>query len=169
MNHYKVIAPSIYPNELWSEVEVLGAVGLLWQRVETLKHAPISYLIERISPFIQHGQFALFIEKQRACGFISWAYFNDKAENEYIQRQGQALSKNKYKSGQKLWIIDWISPDGLSKELKQFVLNELFPYDCMHSLYHRGDEKGLKVMSFRGSKISADEFKRWKSIHSLTV
>lgn len=167
IGNISLIAPSHYPHEHWSEAEVLGSLMWLWQYVPSLKNAPLSYLMTRVIPYIQHRQFAVFVENDRVIGFVSWAFLNSDTEQKYIQSQGLPLSIEESNSGERLWIIDWFSPFGRSKMIKNLIAQQLFPKSGMRSLYHRGRETGLKVMSFKGDLMSAQDFNYWQNEHAL--
>lgn len=167
IGNISLIAPSQYPDEHWSEAEVLGSCMWLWQYVPTLKNAPLGYLMCRVVPFLQHRQFAVFIESDRVIGYVSWAYLNEETEKKYIKSQGLPLEVDEWKSGNRLWIIDWFSPFGHTRHIKNLIENYLFPEDGMRSLYHRGREKGLKVMTFKGRHMEKSEFKIWQDKYQL--
>ncbi|MHA3060837.1 toxin-activating lysine-acyltransferase [Acinetobacter sp. ANC 4636] len=162
INKFGVIAPTHYPTEHWSEAEVLGSLVWLWQYVPSLKNAPLSYFMGRIVPYLQHRQFALFIENDRVVGYVSWAYLDETTEHKYIQSQGHPLTLAESKSGDRMWIIDWFAPFGHTLDIKEILSKELFPLSFFRSLYHRGKEKGLKVMCFKGNQLSREDFKYWQ-------
>jgi len=162
IGNISVIAPSHYPVEHWSEAEVLGSLVWLWQYVPSLKNAPLSYFMSRTVPFLQYRQFAVFIENERVIGYVSWAFLDEAIEQKYIQNLGQPLAISEWKSGDRLWIIDWFAPFGHSNIIKNAVVQQLFPLSYMKSLYHRGKEKGLRVMHFRGAQLSSQDFKHWQ-------
>ena len=163
-----LIAPSHYPHEHWSEAEVLGSLVWLWQYVPSLKNAPLSYFMSRIIPFLQDRQFSLFVENDRVIGYISWAYLDENTEKKYIQSQGLPLNTEECKSGKRLWIIDWFAPFGHSKLMSNIFLTELFPLDCMRSLYHRGKERGLKIKSFKGNLLDLTDFQEWQRLYPIS-
>ncbi|WP_171264778.1 toxin-activating lysine-acyltransferase [Acinetobacter sp. ANC 4558] len=124
IGNISVIAPSHYPVEHWSEAEVLGSLVWLWQYVPSLKNAPLSYFMSRTVPFLQYRQFAVFIENERVIGYVSWAFLDEAIEQKYIQNLGQPLAISEWKSGDRLWIIDWFAPFGHSKGAGVGVLTE---------------------------------------------
>lgn len=164
IGNISLIAPSHYPLEHWSEAEVLGSLMWLWQYVPNLKDAPLSYLMTRVIPFLQHRQFSLFIENDRIVGCVSWAYLNEETEEKYIENQGLPMLIDEWNSGDRLWIIDWFAPFGHSKMMSKIVVGELFPLVCMRSLYHRGKETGLKVKKFKGSQVALKDFQQWQNL-----
>lgn len=163
-----VISPSHYPTQPWSEAEVLGGVAWLWQYVPSLKNAPLSYFMARNVPYLQHQQFALFVEHERVVGYISWAYLDAATEQKYIQSQGHPFTLEESNSGDRLWIIDWFSPFGHSLDIKKIVSKQLFPLSFMRSLYHRGQERGLKVMTFKGAQLSREDLHHWQQTSSVS-
>ena len=167
IGNISLIAPSHYPHEHWSEAEILGSLIWLWQYVPSLKDAPLSYLMTRVVPYIQHKQFVVCVENGRVIGYVSWAFLNNETEKKYIQSQGLPLSINEINSGDRLWIIDWFSPFGRSKTMKNLVAQQLFPKNGMRSLYHRGRETGLRVMTFKGDLMSEQDFNDWQNKYAL--
>ncbi|MFC6053196.1 hypothetical protein A6M14_00490 [Acinetobacter sp. Ac_877] len=167
IGNISVIAPSHYPQEHWSEAEVLGSLMWLWQYVPKLKDAPLSYLMTRVVPFIQHRQFAVFVENDRVIGYVSWALLNDETEKKYVGSQGLPLALDEWKSGEHFWIIDWFSPFEHSPMMKNVMAQYLFPKHILRSLYHRGQEKGLRILSFKGAQVKHQDFQHWQKIHSL--
>ncbi|MDY6451143.1 toxin-activating lysine-acyltransferase [Acinetobacter faecalis] len=167
IGNISLIAPSHYPHEHWSEAEVLGSLMWLWQYVPQLKDAPLSYLMTRVVPYIQHRQFAVFVENDRVIGYVSWAILNIEIEKKYIQSEGLPLSIEESNSGDRFWIIDWFSPFDHSKTIKNIIAQQLFPHKVMRSLYHRGKEKGLKIMTFKGDLMSEQDFQHWQNEHTL--
>ena len=75
IGNISLIAPSHYPHEHWSEAEILGSLIWLWQYVPSLKDAPLSYLMTRVVPYIQHKQFVVCVENGRVIGYVSWAFW----------------------------------------------------------------------------------------------
>ena len=78
------------------------------------------------------------------------------------------MNTEECKSGKRLWIIDWFAPFGHSKLMSNIFLTELFPLDCMRSLYHRGKERGLKIKSFKGNLLDLTDFQEWQRLYPIS-
>jgi cytolysin-activating lysine-acyltransferase len=59
-----------------------------------------------------------------------------------------------------MWVTDWITPFGHAHDLYT-TGRELLPQVCFRYLYHRGNERGLRVMSYRGRAITPDQARQW--------
>lgn len=68
--------------------------------------------IERfIVPPLLFGQFKLYCDKERPRAFVSWAFFNAEAEARYLAEDSR-LELDDWRSGDRLWMIDFIAPFG---------------------------------------------------------
>ena len=73
-----------------------------------------------------------------------------------------------WNSGDRMWIINWFSPLGHSALMKSLMARYLMPTQCFRSLYHRGDERGFKVLTFHGAAVSKQEKAAWIADHPIT-
>ncbi|OUY05880.1 toxin-activating lysine-acyltransferase [Acinetobacter populi] len=163
-----VIAPTLYPTEMWNEAEVFGAITWLWLKSDQHKLAPIERMSAHVLPVIKNRQFALFSQGTQPLAYVTWAYFSPEDETRYIASNLQLLSNLNWDSGNRMWIIDWFAPLGHSFLIKQILETYLFPNACFRSLYHKGDQTGLRIKTFRGKAISYKEQTEWMIQHPIT-
>ena len=167
LNDVDVIAPSVFPEEHWNEAEVFGAITWLWMQAADYRNAPIAALEHRVLPILKHKQFALFTRHAQPLGYVSLAYFNQQAETDYLQSDDFIYQDASWNSGDRMWIINWFSPLGHSAVMKSLMARYLVPTECFRSLYHRGDERGLKVLTFTGQAVSTAEKAVWEAEHPI--
>ncbi|MWN70081.1 toxin-activating lysine-acyltransferase, partial [Escherichia coli] len=60
-------------------------------------------------------------------------------------------------------------PSGHTPDMSRLVRQDIFPRLCWRSLYHRGQQTGLRVMNFRGAQVSREEARQWRVQHPLAV
>ena len=163
-----VVAPSVFPEEHWNEAEVFGAIAWLWMQSTDYRQAPIAALEHRVLPILANKQFALFVRNAQPLGYVSWAFFNEHTESAYLQSDDFMYQPTSWNSGDRMWIINWFSPLGHSGLMKSLMGRYLIPTQCFRSLYHRGDERGLKVLTFHGAAVSKQEKAAWIADHPIT-
>ncbi len=87
-------------------------------------------------PAISKEQFRLYKDKEnRPVGLILWAYVNDEVDKRLEMGIGK-LGLEDWNSGDKLWIIDLIAPNGggnkMLEELKSTIFKDkVFKYQSM--------------------------------------
>jgi cytolysin-activating lysine-acyltransferase len=158
-----LIAPKVKMNG-FSEAEVFGLVVNLWMQTPHHQNMPLHALTDWLLPALKLGQYLLALEKTekglRPIGYMSWANFNSELESQYVADATLRLLNSHWNSGDRPWIIDFVCPFGntmrFTKAACRYLEGFFFRY-----LYHRGDEKGLRVMYFYGSKVESVEVKKW--------
>lgn len=160
VNGFQVVSPLLSSG--FSESEVLGASVWLWMHSAQHRDIPLSALPTLLLPAIKHQQFALAMRDDKPVFFLSWAWLDDEAEQRYLTQPGIHVQERDWNSGDRLWIRDWIAPFGDQQALRRLVGGTLFPHHCVRSLYHKGEERGLRVMNFRGDAVTHQDFARWQ-------
>ncbi|MDO5640377.1 MAG: toxin-activating lysine-acyltransferase [Neisseria sp.] len=163
-----VIAPALFPDEPWNEAEALGAMTWLWLQSAHYRHHLVSEMAAWVLPVLKNGQFALFSRHARPLGYITWAYFDEAAEQRYLESNLSLLQNQDWQSGDRMWFVNWFAPLGHSREIKS-IAARLFPNQCARSLHHRGNERGMKIMLFKGKNMSAAQLDSWDKAHPLMM
>ena len=57
-----------------------------------------------IEPSIKYGQYKKFVDDKGIFGFVSWAFLNKEAEDQY--KKSGIIKKDKWQSGDRLWLYD---------------------------------------------------------------
>lgn len=162
-----VISPALFPAEQWNEAEVLGAMTWIWLISANYKNATVSDMARHVLPVIKSRQFALFSRDSSPFAYISWANLDAQSEAEYVKAESWIYSNQNWNCGDRIWLINWFAPLGDSQIVKQLVESKLFENQIFRALYHKGDSRGLKVMTFKGKSKSNFDVKNWIKQHPI--
>lgn len=152
-----------------NEVEALGATVWLWMHSAMHRDAPLHALPTLLLPIIKRGQYVLAFQHERPVFFLSWAWLNPESEARYLTQPAIHMPQEDWDSGDRLWFCDWIAPFGHTRAMSKLVLQEVFPDSCMRALYHRGGERGKRVVTFHGTRVSREAARDWRREHPLAV
>lgn len=147
-----------------NETEAFGAVTWLWMQSPDHRTLPLEALQQLLLPAIQAGQYLLLHAPtstgKQPVAYMSWANLNAEAESRYLAHPLRGLQPPDWSSGDRMWVTDWITPFGHALTLRARVRN-LLPRVCFRYLDHRGNERGLRVKTYRGRAISPDQARQW--------
>lgn len=167
----QIIAPALGPLQQ-SEAEIFGSVVWLYMQSHIHQGMPLSELKKLVYPPLSKGQFVLATENHaghtRPVGFMSWANFNAEAEARYIKTLHDRLTVDEWNNGDRPWIVQYFAPFGHASRFWKTVQNSLLQARW-RALYHRGDERGLRVLYFRGSQVSRQQELDWWSARPLST
>lgn len=132
------------PNYIAIE-SILGAACFLTSKSPNHKYIFAHEYESMIIPAIINNQFSLFRnEKNEPIAFISWAVVNNDVENRLLEGNAK-LKPQDWKSGEKNYIIDVISPFVPTiKILKEFSQNQ-FKDKEISILKPNKDKKGSNI------------------------
>lgn len=110
-----------------TRINAIGHAVWLMSRSPLHKHLMITDIEWLVTPPIMLGQFHLWERAGNPYGFASWAFLGDEAEERIVTNGIRRLMPTDWKSGDQLWLIDFICPFGgqeaLIEELKTRVLS----------------------------------------------
>lgn len=110
-----------------ARINAIGHALWLMSRSPLHKHLMITDIEWLVSPPIILGQFHLWERAGSPFGFASWALLGEEAEERIVAKGIRRLMPTDWKSGEQLWLIDFICPFGgheaLIQELKTQVLS----------------------------------------------
>lgn len=155
MDGISIIAPSVFPESRWSEAEVLGAMTVLWSQHPYYSQISVASMLEILVPMIKAKQFALIHGEKQPLGYLCWAFMNEATEQDYLQNNGEIERFIGCNNGDQMWILSIFSATySNSRIISKVARNLLFPTLSAKSLYHRGREKGFRIMHFHGSAFT---------------
>jgi cytolysin-activating lysine-acyltransferase len=160
----EIIAPAALAGE-FGEAEAFGSAVWLWMNSTAHHDAPLHLLSTLLLPAIKCRQFVLASENGKPVFYLAWARFSEQAEKRYLTNPPQCMPPEDWQSGDRQWVLDWIAPFGHTRQMRSLVLRRLFPDWCARALYHRGDEKGLRVIRFHGIAVTPQEARFWFDQH----
>lgn len=107
-----------------TRITAIGHAVWLMSRSPMHKHMFMTDLEWLVTPPVLLNQFRMWQKDGSPIGYASWAYLNEDAEARI--RQGiRRLMPTDWKSGETLWLIDFLTPFGgqeqMIKELKEKV------------------------------------------------
>jgi len=122
----------------------LGAVSMLAMKSNNHKYLFVSDYEWLIMPPIALKQFVLFrTEKNEPIAFISWASVNEEVEKRLLNGKNK-LKPQEWNSGNKLYIIDMITPYGIGKEILKQLNEKQFKDKDVYLIRPKKDEKGIE-------------------------
>ncbi|MBC3346495.1 toxin-activating lysine-acyltransferase [Pseudomonas sp. SWRI196] len=163
-----IIAPGLI-DEPWNEAAVLGSATWLWMHSKAHRDAPLHSLPTLLLPALKHRQFVLGSEHGKPVFYLSWLNFDEAAERRYLQQSPLALTDTDWNCGERLWLNDWVAPFGHTAVVSRLLQRHLFTNRCARALYHRGDERGLRVKTFQGIGVIPEQAKAWFAAHPLAT
>jgi cytolysin-activating lysine-acyltransferase len=147
-----------------SEAEIFGCVVWLWMNSKSQSDMPLSALSLWLLPALKSKQFVLAYladEKQaKPVAYMAWAQLSAEAESRYVDNPTLGLSAEDWRSGDRVWITDFFAPYGHAKQFAAAITATLSDF-CFRSLYHRGNDRGMRVLYFRGDRVSLTQAKQW--------
>lgn len=165
---WDIIAPGLMP-QTFNQAEALGAATWLWMHSAAHRNFPLHGLSRLLLPPITRAQFALGSRAGQPVFYIAWARFDGAAEGRYLRRHPLQIATADWASGDRLWITDLVAPFGHAPEVYRWVLREAFPQQVVRALYHRGEERGLRIVQARGRAMPRDAARAWIESHPVSV
>jgi cytolysin-activating lysine-acyltransferase len=166
MSNLRIVAPQFEPHNL-SEAEVLGSAVWLWLHSATHQGAPLTALNALLLPAIKTGQYLLAFEHDKPIAYVAWAQLDEAREANYLQHASMLSTTDNWRSGERLWVTDYIAPFGHAMRIRTLLTHHILPNSVWRSLYHKGNDKGLRVMTFHGAAVHPLEAKHWFLQHPV--
>jgi cytolysin-activating lysine-acyltransferase len=130
---------------------------------------PLHGLNALLLPAIKHRQFILATENEKPVFYLAWANLSEAAEERYLAQHPVDMRSEDWNSGDRMWILDWVAPFGHSRVMSRLLERQLFAKNWFRTLYHRGDERGLKIKTFRGIAVLPEEAALWFKTHPAMI
>lgn len=145
--------------------EAFGAAVWLWMQVPRHRQLSIKNLEKRLLEPIQQGQYVLACNDPRdrhrdPVALLLYACLNARAESRYLRDPSTPLAPSDWRSGDRLWLIDWVSPFGQSLPLRHRML-ELFARQTARSLHRHPGSSASRVKTWRSDTCTADAARAW--------
>ena len=161
-----IIAPALN-QQAFVEAEVFGAAVWLWMQSDAHRDIPLQVLNSLLMPAIGYRQFILGSIDGQPVFYLSWAMFDEDAEHRYLHSHPSGLAESDWNSGDRMWIVDWIAPFGHTHQVTRLLRQHWFKDRCVRFLYHRGDERGMRIQCVSGNALSKQTVRTWLDLHPL--
>lgn len=122
-----------------SRLPLLGPIAWLYQQSPFHKHFFLSDLEWLVMPPLMSDQFKLFLKEEAPVAYASWAYVSEDVEKRILAGQYR-LAPHEWRSGDRLLVIDLLSPFGGNEALLKDLSTHVFPEQPLRLI--RRDQSG---------------------------
>lgn len=146
-----------------NKFETLGKALWLWSCSKLHSRWPLESAIHYIIPAIEFEQCRLMLDENgMPRGYASWAWLNPQTEHKYIM-DPNSLSYNDWRSGDRLWFIDFISPFDFRDTIKlRRLMGQVHGENYLaRSIRLRRDGKA-QVLEHSGGSVNMQKSKELK-------
>lgn len=125
----------------------------------------IRHLQRRLLEPVQQGQYVLACVRGAGAqcdpvALLLYACLNAQAESRYLNNPTAPLPHGDWRSGDRLWLIDWVSPFGQSLQLRRRML-ALFARQTARSLRRQPRANEDRVKTWLGEACSPQGARSW--------
>jgi cytolysin-activating lysine-acyltransferase len=131
--------------------QLIGQITCLLMISKSHRKFQVRYIPDIILPAINLNQFRIYWNsKKQPVALVTWAFFSEEVESKYLGGK-IALSEKELKSGDIIYITDFIAPYGHTKKIIKDLQTKIFPDKEVKAL--RFTEQGnpsKKIWKFQG-------------------
>lgn len=129
---------------------LLGEIVWLLGRSEAHKHIFLTELDWMVMPPIPLRQFRIWRQNNQPVAYASWAFLSDEADKRFTEgAEAGRISRvnpSEWKSGDNLWLVDFIAPFGGGDAMVQELREKVFPDRKIKSIQRKPDGSGIAVV-----------------------
>lgn len=125
-----------------AKLPVLGHVTWLYSQLDTHKYFCMQDIEHRLIPPLSLEQCKLYVQSEAGglpVAFVSWAMLNEETEKKYLNTQ--KLGPQDWRSGDKAWLIDFVTPWGGQDSIFMELKEDLLAGHEIHLLMPDGDKQ----------------------------
>ncbi|RED13904.1 toxin-activating lysine-acyltransferase [Pontivivens insulae] len=130
---------------------VFGEMVWLYSRSEIHKNWPINSVHQWLTPALKARQYRIYHKRGKPIGFVTWARLSAKVEEAYVRNPG-SLTPDNWKSGERIWLIDFVAPFGDAKQISRDLRNTVFPDDVGRFLRAKPGSNLLQIHYAHGHR-----------------
>lgn len=139
-----------------SQFETLGKLAWLWMNSPLQRQWAFGSGARFLLPAVQLGQFELLERDGMPVAYCSWAWMDAPTELRYV-RQLAGLAWPDWRSGDRLWIVDWVAPFGAGDSFAlRRRMQERFPDHVARAVRVKRGHGRAHVMEFHGPGLEVD-------------
>ena len=116
-----------------SRLPILGPALWLYARDPVRKYMFMGDLDWMLLPPVVLDQCRLYSKSELPFAFITWAFVNDKVD-ERLRSKHPKIAPHEWKSGDKVWLIDVVTPFGKLEETVKDLHERMFPEKSVNAL-----------------------------------
>lgn len=134
--------------------QIFGEVAWLLARSPLHRDMPMKNLEQWAAPPIVLKQYRLYRREGRPVAFFTWAYLSPAVQDRYVL-DPQTLQPDEWKSGDRLWLTDFVAPFGDAATVMNDLRTTVFPHQVGRALRPYLSKEGLRVITFHGKHAVA--------------
>ena len=132
-----------------SNATILGEIVWLLTKSKLHREWAIGSVDQWIMPALLHQQFRLYHDNGKPVGYVAWAHMSKDVEQAYVKNT-RMLNPDDWKSGNRLWFIDFITPFGHARQVTRDLKSNVFPNDVGRVLRWRQGSDTLSIFYVHG-------------------
>lgn len=137
------------PAETDTNARILGEVVWLMSQTALHKNWPLSSVHWWIAPALRHNQYRVYRQGNLPVGYVAWAYMSEDVERRYVKNT-MSLTPTDWRSGDRLWFIDFIAPGGGASAITKDLKENVFPDGTGRVLRWREGNDTLSIFYVHG-------------------
>lgn len=161
------IAPHAEDSQ-YDEAVVFGMISWLWAHSPLHRNASVGMLSVLAIPAMKHGQFMVAHENGKPVFYCAWAWFNEESERRYII-DPNAIFESDWKSGDRLWMTDWLAPFGHNRLVSKIVRDKLFALTAGRFLRYKTGPNAGRISTMRGKFVTTEQAKNYFSARPINL
>ena len=114
---------------IYREHNFLGDILFLVAHSQMHHHFKMHKIKTIFIPPVRYGQYRVFYMDSKPYGFGTWAWVSDEILHK-LQNENYLLEPNEWQSGKNLWLADWVSPFGKTREMVKAMKDYLKKNDA---------------------------------------
>ncbi len=131
-------------------MELLGQVALLMAQSPMHNKWSMASLLQWVVPALMHKQCRVYMQNNKPVAYVSWAWLSEEKETAYVLNP-RRLQPVDWKSGDRGWVIDLISPFGATKDVMRDLRNNLFKDEIGRALRFKPGSDQMRIWYIHGS------------------
>jgi cytolysin-activating lysine-acyltransferase len=125
--------PIVAKKSIVTVPSILGDMVWLKMQTKESKYTFVNDLEWQLLPPIHRKQFRLFRTSEKPLGYVTWASINEETEVR-IKSGNLKLAPSEWSNGDRLWLIEHVSPFGGAKQSLIDLYNQVFKGKDVHLL-----------------------------------
>ncbi len=129
---------------------LLGEIVWLLGRSDAHKHLFLTELDWMVMPPIPLRQFRIWRQNNQPVAYASWAFLSDEVDKRFTDNIAEGrvsrVAPGEWKSGDNLWLVDFISPFGGGDAMLKELREKVFPGRKIKSIQRKPDGSGIAVV-----------------------
>ncbi len=134
-----------------TKLPMLGHILWLYSHSPFHKYVFVSDFEWLVLPPLVQQQYKLYMKNEAPIAYASWAFVSEEVEKRLLAGQTK-LSPQDWKSGDRLWLIDLISPFGGTKDIVKDIRENVFPNQTVHYLVPDFEKRGVRPVEWKPIK-----------------